>query len=313
MSEIMRSSQVAQAQTAGSATRLLFALSRRIIYIMCKCPAATPLRSVAVRPSAKNAAACCFIPRPPGSQQKGAPARALPGLPFRPLAARRPSAPKGLPEKQAAKRRTYPRICFTMWLMSAARKLNTDAVQLSQKPPLGEKRPRLKLVWENPKLSDGSQKAKSKSKPDSSYGRVLYNYFRYYDPSTGRYLTSDPVGLDGGMNTYLYANANPLYWIDPLGLAPDWVGPTGAVMSVTGIAIATGGAVTGNGPVFTIGAGLFVIGSGLTLYDWLTTPMEKGEMVKESEQMKEIEKNTQELQDLLDEINKQKEPTGDCL
>jgi RHS repeat-associated protein len=45
-----------------------------------------------------------------------------------------------------------------------------------------------------------------------------YNYFRYYDPEVGRFLSPDPLGLDGGPNPHAYV-PNPCAWIDPFGLA----------------------------------------------------------------------------------------------
>nr|MDN1549186.1 hypothetical protein [Escherichia coli] len=45
-----------------------------------------------------------------------------------------------------------------------------------------------------------------------------YNRFRYYEPETGMYLVSDPLGLLGGEQTYRYV-PNPLGYVDPLGLA----------------------------------------------------------------------------------------------
>jgi RHS repeat-associated protein len=40
---------------------------------------------------------------------------------------------------------------------------------------------------------------------------------RYYNPTTGRFLSEDPIGFQGGFNLYAYANENPLRFNDPFG------------------------------------------------------------------------------------------------
>jgi len=50
-------------------------------------------------------------------------------------------------------------------------------------------------------------------------GRRHYNYFRDYEPRTGRYVESDPIGLLGGPSSYAYVLSNPLVAIDWSGEA----------------------------------------------------------------------------------------------
>ena len=76
-----------------------------------------------------------------------------------------------------------------------------------------------------------------------------YNYYRDYDPATGRYRQSDPIGLEGGNSTFGYANGSPLLFTDPEGLVSGtapfcFANPAAAV-----------GCLIGGGAILMIGGG----------------------------------------------------------
>ena len=90
---------------------------------------------------------------------------------------------------------------------------------------------------------------------------LYYNFVRYYEPSSGRYLQQDPASLAGGLNTYGYGFQNPLYWIDPLGLfcLDGWF--KGALAGAAGGLV--GGLVSGGVPGALAGAGFGALGGAI--------------------------------------------------
>ena len=104
--------------------------------------------------------------------------------------------------------------------------------------------------------------------------RLFLTRHRIYSATLNRFLSSDPLGLAGGLNLYAYAEGNPLAYMDPLGLKSysfaneiDWgnaltrVGGGakmigGALESAAGFTFAAGTATTGVGAVAGSAVGL---------------------------------------------------------
>ncbi len=94
--------------------------------------------------------------------------------------------------------------------------LNTPRVGMN---PSGQ------VIWRNDSVGFGEQAANDDPDGDGNATVVNlrfpgqyfdgesglhYNYNRYYDPETGRYITSDPIGLDGGINTFGYVGGESI-------------------------------------------------------------------------------------------------------
>lgn len=94
---------------------------------------------------------------------------------------------------------------------------------------------------------------------------LFYNRARYYNPQVGRYISSDSIGLLGGLNTYTYANSSPLINSDPNGECPLCVVVAGGIVG----ALAQGATtyfVTGEWGEAVSAAGTgFLEGAALTL------------------------------------------------
>jgi RHS repeat-associated protein len=99
---------------------------------------------------------------------------------------------------------------------------------------------------------------------------INYNYFRDYDASVGRYVQSDPIGLEGGMSTYSYVSGNPFRWSDPSGLRPangseraflmQMYGPCFDLSSIEIVTNSWGGAWSPRGGVMAFPSSAFING-----------------------------------------------------
>ncbi|HET6978762.1 MAG TPA: RHS repeat-associated core domain-containing protein [Pyrinomonadaceae bacterium] len=98
---------------------------------------------------------------------------------------------------------------------------------------------------------------------------LTYNRARWYDSNQGRFLTEDPIGFAGGLNSYGYVANDPLSFIDPTGLSLqtflDGFWRSFAVSAVVA-AVVAGIIAASGGTVAAVIAALAAVYGGYQLY-----------------------------------------------
>ena len=108
--------------------------------------------------------------------------------------------------------------------------------------------------------------------PNSQLSTLYLSRHRLYAPTLRRFLSSDPLGLSGGLNLYAYCSGDPLTYVDPLGLSPwtriggffQMIG--GSIEASTGYGFAAFTATTGLGTALGVAVGLHGTDNALAGY-----------------------------------------------
>ncbi|XXX76340.1 RHS repeat-associated core domain-containing protein [Sorangium sp. So ce134] len=80
---------------------------------------------------------------------------------------------------------------------------------------------------------------------------LSYERYRFYDPEIGRFISTDPIGLAGGLEPFTYAHNQPFRFFDPMGLVPVTTTVTGSAAPPGGFSRQSG-AGTGPNPIHPV-------------------------------------------------------------